>query len=360
MPIRRKIQTPTTGARPMADRAFAAGNDHLDQLQLSEACGAAIACDDAHAIVPGAWRPDLHDHYDRILAAARTAGIGSVAALLDPDHKRTSRLISDVTGVDNLTRFGSASDMDPLHRCRNALGAMLALAAYQVEADPVRVLRGLPAIHSRGLGRQRPLRPDELPLPRVNALHAINRQGPRNQIAAGYYWLAEAGSLPVECTVVTREHVVGRPLPTLLNAPGSGATAARELPLIGFVQHLAGRYLDLSHRGMFPGQPLVYGGGHTPGSRAASADASSLFRRSVLINAGLTDVELTPQSISFASAYRLYAAGDRDGAARLMGVDADRVPRLLRVINDQDARMAARQEATRPRSFRLRSSAAEA
>lgn len=358
MANRRKQQPRPNTHRPMADRAFATANGRFDELTVAQAADRAEACDQTLDIIPVHCRREMVSGFGRIVHVADQLRIGSVADLIDVESKNMTQAISLISGIEDVNRFRTSADMDGLHRSRSILGAMLALAAYETGADPIRVLTRLPNLPSRGLGRARPLRPDELPLIRVASLHALNRQTPRNRASAAHYAFAECGAMSAETPQITGEDLDNLRKPTVVSVPGTQVNAARDLSIDGFASRLVEGFLDLSYRGHDARTSLTYRGGHAADSHAVSADASSLFRRSLLLNAGLTDVDLTPQSISYARAYMLESSGDRDTAAQVMGVSADRVPELLCLITDADARMDALQNDDETHDYKFRGDAA--
>jgi len=214
-------------------------------------------------------------HVREVTDAARQAGAVTVGDLLD----RAPKIISAITGVEQISRFSDARTGDQLHAVRNGVGQLAAAAALLSNDNPADALAKLPQLAPRAAGPARTLKDDEILLMRHLVEYAAAKGG-RSLHRAATYALAETGLWVSETTSVLPSNFDDLRDPATVQAPGRRSIEARTITLPGWPRRILGIVLDrhLASSTNAVHERLSYSG-RAPGTDAATASADGVITR---------------------------------------------------------------------------------
>lgn len=243
----------------------------------------------------------------------------------DADHLFASseQVIARASGVDLNGQFLKLPDADKVHRCRNVLAAIIALAADLADADPKPALGRVPSVvRPRPGGRRRALTDDEVLVLRVYATYLMRTA--RRVEPAITYLITEAGANPSEVTAVTPKRLIPTMAPNEVRLPGvQGLVPKRKVAIPAWGQ-VPLRTALTHHVASHPGAnttPIAYRGKKPAGGSVASACASGNLKR-LFREVGIDHGSVTATSVV---RWRVAATQRTHGvkaAARIRGLDA--------------------------------------
>jgi hypothetical protein len=242
---------------------------------------------------------DLGTTVEDVIATAHRLGIDNVRDL----HRRAAEIIQQVSDEDSITRFTDFAVAERLHRCRNAIAALvLATTALHVRDGhgPYDLIETLPRIAPRHGDKCRPGTDDEVLLARSASIHSLMRGGRYIRVATQYA-LAESGAHPIETTAIRPTDFDSIHAPTTVRLPGDTWYHPRRVALTPFARRVLGEGLD-AHLAADPGahqSRLCFQGT----SKASASASSSNNLKNIATRVGITAPRLEG---SFATRWRAH------------------------------------------------------
>jgi len=297
---------------------------------------ATLAPDEAHTqlqqlqedwdIIPAHAQQTTWALIDQIVEAAVSSEVTTVGRML----VSASSLISQVSGVRQVTAFHNDSDAAALHSTRNALAALIT-AAYAGTPSDLRQVRAaytmLPQLKMRTHEHSRPLEDDEVVVCRLHALHLVLSGTPTERRNGAAYVVGDAGLPPTEATSVRVDDLNLRGDLPLLMMPPARSFEDRLLRLEPFHVRALRLHIDSLDTELLTYRPRK----NAPGSDQAAASMHGVLGR-LLKTVGIANDDLTASCVYTAGLRRILDTSGVEDALLAAGLPPTSGHRLLKLL----------------------------